>query len=128
MKSSSTTKHFTLVHFHCSIAFRSPFVVYQVIEKRKVAFPDRPLIRISSTFFWHLSSDYDLVPIPALVDKAQKLRDAHAKAGKSDGDEVLYQPMKVGQQVAKYVVQTFFRILHGLIFVPSELKHIALMA
>jgi len=99
-----------------------------VIEKRKVAFPARPLIRISSTFFWHLSSDYDLIPIPALIDKARALRDAHAKAGKSDGDEVLYQPMKVGQQVAKYVVQTFFRISHDLIFIPSELKHIALMA
>ena len=98
-----------------------------MIEKRKVTFPDRPLIRISSTFFWHLSSDYDLVPIPALVDKAQALRDAHAKAGKSDGDDVVYQPVKVGQQVAKYVVQ-FFRIFHDLIFVPSELKHIALMS
>jgi hypothetical protein len=62
------------------------------------------------------------------MDKAQRLRDAHAKAGKSDGDEVLYQPMKVGQQVAKYVVQTFFRIFHDLISVASELKHIALMA
>jgi hypothetical protein len=99
-----------------------------VIEKRKVAFPTRPLIRISSTFFWHLSSDYDLISIPALIDKAQALRDAHAKAGKADGDEVLYQPMKVGQQVAKYVVQTFLRISHDLIFIPSELKHIALMA
>jgi isopenicillin N synthase-like dioxygenase len=82
----------------------------EVIEKRKVSFPDRPLIRISSTFFWHLSSDYDLIPIPVLVDKAQELRDAHTKAGKSDGDEVIYPPMKVGQQVA------------------NELKHIALMA
>ena len=72
-----------------------------MIEKRKASFPDRPLIRISSTFFWHLSSDYDLIPIPILIDKAQELRDAHAKAGKSDGDEVIYPPMKVGQQVAK---------------------------
>ena len=46
------------------------------IERRKVQFPDRstPLIRISSTSFWHLSSDYDLVPIASLKDKARILR------------------------------------------------------
>jgi len=73
----------------------------QVIEKRKVTFPDRPLIRISSTFFWHLSSDYDLIPIPALIEKARQLRVEHLNAGKSDGDEVIYPPIKVGEQVAK---------------------------
>ncbi|KAF9041737.1 Clavaminate synthase-like protein [Hymenopellis radicata] len=78
----------------------------EVIEKRKEQYPDRPLIRISSTFFWHLSSDYDLVPIPALAGRAQRLR-----AGLTyHDDEVLYEPMKVGQQV------------------QNELKHIALMA
>ncbi|KDR85465.1 hypothetical protein GALMADRAFT_234353 [Galerina marginata CBS 339.88] len=82
----------------------------EVIETRKAAFPERPLIRISSTFFWHLSSDYDLIPIPVMIEKARELRAEHAKAGLSDGDEVHYEPMKVGQQVA------------------NELKHIALMA
>ncbi|KAF8167622.1 hypothetical protein B0H34DRAFT_644754 [Crassisporium funariophilum] len=81
-----------------------------VIERRKVECPERPLIRISSTFFWHLSSDYDLISIPALKNKAQELRIKQMQAGKSDGDEVIYNPMKVGQQVR------------------NELKHIALMA
>ncbi|KAF8973519.1 hypothetical protein BDZ97DRAFT_1900355 [Flammula alnicola] len=72
-----------------------------VIEQRKETFPDRPLIRISSTFFWHLSSDYDLIPIPILNDEARQLRAEHIKSGKSDGDEVSYPPMKVGQQVRK---------------------------
>ena len=73
----------------------------QAIERRKVEFPDRPLIRISSTFFWHLSSDYDLVPIAALKDKASKLRAKNLEAGLNEGDEVIYEPMKVGQQVRK---------------------------
>ncbi|KIM47745.1 hypothetical protein M413DRAFT_439417 [Hebeloma cylindrosporum] len=91
----------------------------QVIDKRKVAFPDRPLIRISSTFFWHLSSDYDLIPIPALIDQARALRDAHVRAGKSDGDEVLYQPMKVGHQVAKRVET---HCADGIIVAPCGAK------
>ncbi|PPQ67139.1 hypothetical protein CVT25_005740 [Psilocybe cyanescens] len=82
----------------------------QAIEKRRVAYPDRPLIRISSTFFWHLSSDYDLIPISSLVEKAVELRNDKFKVGKPDGDEVRYEPMKVGE------------------LVRNELKHIALMA
>ncbi|KAF8807840.1 Clavaminate synthase-like protein [Phlegmacium glaucopus] len=81
-----------------------------VILKRKAEYRDRPLIRISSTFFWHLSSDYDLVPIPALKEKARILRSQNIQAGLIEGDEVDYEPMKVGQQVR------------------NELKHIALMA
>ncbi|KAF9486304.1 Clavaminate synthase-like protein [Pholiota conissans] len=81
-----------------------------VIEERKEAFPDRPLIRISSTFFWHLSSDYDLIPIPVLNNKARVLRAERIKSGKFDGDETVYPPMKVGQQVR------------------NELQHIALLA
>ncbi|CAA7265907.1 unnamed protein product [Cyclocybe aegerita] len=73
----------------------------EVIKKQKASSPDRPLIRISSTFFWHLSSDYDLVPIPFLEERARSLRAEHSKAGKSDGDESVYSPMKVGQQVAQ---------------------------
>ncbi|KAJ1328963.1 salicylic acid 3-hydroxylase [Microdochium nivale] len=80
-----------------------------VIEKRRAAFPDRPLVRISSTFFWHLSSDYDLAPIPSLVQQARAVRAEQFNLGKDEGAEVEYEGMKVGQQV------------------QSELKHIALM-
>jgi hypothetical protein len=72
-----------------------------VIEGRKVQFPDRPLIRISSTFFWHLSSDYDLLPIPALAEQARKLRMEQLNLGKDEGEEIVYPPMKVGHQVQK---------------------------
>lgn len=73
----------------------------QTIEKRKLETPHRPLIRISSTFFWHLSSDYDLHPIPSLTEKTQQLRASYLRAGRSDGEEVEYASMKVGQQVAE---------------------------
>ena len=76
-------------------------VLDQAIERRKVEYPDRPLIRVSSTFFWHLSSDYDLVPVPALKDKAGILRAKNIEAGLNEGDEVIYEPMKVGQLVRK---------------------------
>ncbi|CAN8097749.1 unnamed protein product [Discula destructiva] len=82
----------------------------ETIERRKVEFPDRPLNRISSTFFWHLSSDFDLTPIPELTDKAKKLRLEQMNLGRDEGEEAEYPAMKVGQQV------------------QNELKHIALMA
>ncbi|OIW34210.1 Clavaminate synthase-like protein [Coniochaeta ligniaria NRRL 30616] len=82
----------------------------ETIERRKVERPDRPLVRISSTFFWHLSSDFDLVPIPKLVEEARRLRAEGFDLGRDEGRDVEYAPMKVGQQV------------------QSELKHIALMA
>jgi isopenicillin N synthase-like dioxygenase len=69
----------------------------QMIEHRKEKFQARPLIRISSTFFWHLSSDYDLVPIQRLVAMAHAL-----KVEGNEEDDVVYEPMKVGQQVSKY--------------------------
>jgi isopenicillin N synthase-like dioxygenase len=81
----------------------------KTVEKRKVNFPDRPLIRISSTFFWHLSSDFDLTPIPDLTEKAKALHLDQLKLGIQE-DQAVYEPMKVGQQV------------------QNELKHIALMA
>jgi isopenicillin N synthase-like dioxygenase len=71
------------------------------IERRKVEFPDRPLSRISSTFFWHLSPDYDLVPIAALKDKADILRARNLEAGLDEGDEEIYEPMKVSEQVRR---------------------------
>ena len=70
-----------------------------VINARKEQVPERPLVRISSTFFWHLSSDYDLVPIPSLADKAKSLRAEQFNLGKDDGEEVVYPAMKVGEQV-----------------------------
>ncbi|KAJ7597507.1 hypothetical protein C8J56DRAFT_1011891 [Mycena floridula] len=82
----------------------------QTIETRKTSYPERPLIRISSTFFWHLSSDYDLAPIPALAERSKAIRADHINLGNDDAESVVYEPMKVGQQV------------------QNELKHIALMA
>lgn len=73
----------------------------KTVDARRRDFPDRPLVRISSTFFWHLSSDYDLAPIPALADQAKAVRAANFDLGRDEGDEVEYAPMKVGQQVQK---------------------------
>lgn len=72
-----------------------------VIAAHKAAAPDRPVIRISSTFFWHLASDVDLAPLPALVEKARQLRSAKAAQGLDEGANMVYPPMKVGQQVQK---------------------------
>ncbi|TPX09094.1 uncharacterized protein E0L32_001643 [Thyridium curvatum] len=70
-----------------------------VMARRAARQPDRPQIRISSTFFWHLSSDYDLRPIPQLADRARAVRLEQMNLGKDEGDEVEYPPMKVGHQV-----------------------------
>ena len=70
-----------------------------VIEKRKKEFRDRPLIRISSTLFWHLSSDEMLAPIPGLLSRAKALREEYLKAGMDDDNEPTYPAMKVGTQV-----------------------------
>ncbi|KAK7418026.1 hypothetical protein QQX98_004165 [Neonectria punicea] len=79
------------------------------IEHRKRELPDRPLIRISSTLFWHLGSDFDLAPIPELAERARQLRALQVENGKDEGQETGYPAMKVGHQV------------------QEELKHIALM-
>jgi isopenicillin N synthase-like dioxygenase len=75
----------------------------QTIQRRKVEFPDRPLIRISSTFFWHLSSDYDLAPIPSMAKRATDANIQSKDQGLSieDFEDTIYEPMKVGQQVQK---------------------------
>lgn len=73
----------------------------KAMEARRKNFPDRPLVRISSTFFWHLSSDYDLAPVPELTAQAKAVRAANFDLGRDEGDEVEYEPMKVGQQVQK---------------------------
>ncbi|KAF8831214.1 hypothetical protein HHX47_DHR1000283 [Lentinula edodes] len=63
----------------------------ETINRRKVDYPDRPLIRISSTFFWHLSSDFTLEPIHELA-----IRVPEDEKGKTQ-----YPPIKVGAQVRK---------------------------
>jgi isopenicillin N synthase-like dioxygenase len=84
----------------------------ETIERRKTEFPDRPLIRISSTFFWHLSSDYDLAPIPSLAKRSidTKVQSRNMGISADDSEDTIYEPMKVGQQV------------------QSELRHIELMS
>lgn len=71
----------------------------ETIEKRKVEFPDRPLVRISSTLFWHLNSDFDLAPVPKLAERAEKVREEQAKLGRDEGEPSKYPPTKVGYQV-----------------------------
>jgi hypothetical protein len=43
------------------------------------------------------------MPIPALVEQAQKLRVEQFNLGKDEGEEIVYPPMKVGHQVQKQV-------------------------
>lgn len=69
------------------------------MERRAREFPDRPLIRISSTLFWHLDSDFDLVPVPELAERARELRAEQAKLGRHEGDVAAYPAVKVGHQV-----------------------------
>ncbi|KAL7419225.1 hypothetical protein Q5752_006062 [Cryptotrichosporon argae] len=61
------------------------------IERRKASHPDRPLIRISSTFFWHLSPDYHLAADPGL----------RARAEARFGEQREYGAMPVGEQVQR---------------------------
>lgn len=71
----------------------------ETIERRKTEFSDRPLVRISSTLFWHLNSDFDLAPVPELAEKASKVREEQRAAGRDEGEESSYPPVKVGHQV-----------------------------
>lgn len=73
----------------------------ETIERRRAELPGRPLIRISSTFFWHLSSDFDLTPVPELAGRARELRLQQHNLGRDEGEETEYPPMKVGKQVQK---------------------------
>ncbi|CAK9783307.1 unnamed protein product [Cutaneotrichosporon oleaginosum] len=59
------------------------------LERRKASHPDRPRIRISSTFFWHLTPDFHLEPMPELK----------ARAEKRFGSQKDYGAMLVGDQV-----------------------------
>ncbi|KAI1637573.1 hypothetical protein F4809DRAFT_640433 [Biscogniauxia mediterranea] len=71
------------------------------VARRRREQPGRPLVRISSTFFWHLASDYDLRPLPALAERARRVRAEQLALGRDEGAEVAYEPLKVGQQVQK---------------------------
>ncbi|KAJ3814985.1 hypothetical protein F5876DRAFT_86105 [Lentinula aff. lateritia] len=62
-----------------------------VINDQTVDYPDCPLIHISSTFFWHLSSDFTLEPIHKLA-----IRVPEDEKGKTQ-----YPPIKVGAQKVK---------------------------
>lgn len=70
------------------------------MTRRAEAHPHRPQIRISSTFFYHLSSDYDLVPIPSLTTAAAQYDRGQLDVGE---EQIIYEPIKVGQQVQKCV-------------------------
>ncbi|CDZ97746.1 Isopenicillin N synthase-like [Phaffia rhodozyma] len=76
---------------------------HAAVEQRKITHPDRPLIRISSTMFWHLSSDYDITPIPALAQRAVALRKKNGEITSSKSeDEDPYKEWRgvlVGNQV-----------------------------
>jgi len=78
----------------------------EVVERVKQK-GERPVIRISSTFFWHLSSDFDLEPMPELKARSEEVRRV---SGEDVDNPPVYERMKVGTQV------------------QNELKHIALMA
>ncbi|PFH57047.1 hypothetical protein XA68_15592 [Ophiocordyceps unilateralis] len=82
----------------------------KTMKRRRRELPDRPLIRISSTLFWHLNSDLDLEPVPDLAERAKEVRAEQARMGRDEGEPAAYPPIKVGHQV------------------QGELKHIALMA
>lgn len=71
----------------------------ETIEKRKVEAPERPLVRISSTLFWHLNSDFDLAPVPELAERARQVRADQFNLGRDEGKAVEYPPTKVGHQV-----------------------------
>ena len=61
-----------------------------------------------------MSSDFDLAPIPALQTKARELRADAINLGKVDlEEETAYEPMKVGQQVQKYVLECTLDIAFG---------------
>ena len=80
--------------------FHSFLTLWQTMSSRAITFPTRPQIRISSTFFWHLSSDFDLAPIPKLAEQAADTSENQL----DDAKLPVYENIKVGQQVQKYVI------------------------
>jgi hypothetical protein len=90
----------------------------EAIESTRSLRPERPLIRISSTFFWHLSSDYELRPLPGLkIEKREVAKE--------------YLPIKVGSFVQASVFPLLFSTCIDMLrsyAASRELKHISLMA
>ena len=72
------------------------------IERKKLQVPQRPLVRISSTLFWHLASDYTMKPIESCIAKKEKI-DNGTDLGKGLGYEggEGYPEMKVGAFVQR---------------------------
>lgn len=86
------------------------------LAARRAQYPERPAIRISSTFFWTLASDFDLVPIPALAARAEEVRREQEAAGRDEGEATVYPAMKVGEQVqacVNFFFPPFFSRLEG---------------
>ena len=99
----ATLKVSSISRTNAGATHRDGLMDYQTIETRKAQFPDRPLIRVSSTFFWTLSADYDLAPIPQLAAEAHARRADAVDLSRTDVEEVaIYETLKVGQQVQKY--------------------------
>ena len=73
----------------------------ETVRRRAAESPDRPLVRISSTFFWHLASDYDLAPVPGLAERARRVAEEQRRLGRDEGPPAEYPPMKVGLQVQR---------------------------
>ncbi|PHH60741.1 hypothetical protein CDD81_1279 [Ophiocordyceps australis] len=82
----------------------------EAVERRRRDFPARPLIRISSTLFWHLGSDFDLTPVERLAERARALHEEQVELGRDEGEMAVYAPIKVGE------------------LVQNELRDISLMA
>jgi hypothetical protein len=80
--------HKILAGFHEVAVTKSTL---EAIESARSLRPERPLIRISSTFFWHLDADYELKPLSNL--KLERRRNVTKE----------YPPMKVGALVQAWV-------------------------
>jgi len=78
------------------------------MARRRASNPERPLCRISSTFFYHLSPHELIAPLPELEARRQEVLNADLTGNAASKEE--YPEMYVGELVQR------------------ELQHIALMA
>lgn len=90
------------------------------MERIRQNTPDRPLIRISSTFFYHLSPDELIEPLPELESRRQEVLKVSA-----DGEDAA----DGGKTSKSSALQTqeYPRMYVGEL-VERELQHISLMA
>ena len=93
------------------------------LEKAKRERPERPRIRISSTFFFHLSPQELIAPLPELEERRKQVM------GESDVSSK-YESMYVGELVQRCVTLHKHHTYALLMRRTScrELQHIALMA